>query len=278
MRHNTDRAPSVAGRVLDVLGAFTPDRSELSLSELSRRTGLPLSTAHRLVGELTRRGALERTDRGRYRVGLWLWEVASLAPHGMGLRETAMPFLEDLYEATHENVQLVVLDAPDVVYLERISGRGAVNVVSRPGGRLPAHATGVGLVLLAHAPAEVQESVLAAPLKRFTRNTIAAPDRLRRVLADVRRDGFAISDRQVELVALSVAAPVFGPDDTVVAALSIVVPAEGAEPMALVPAVRAAARGVSRSLGAPRTKSSAQRKVSSSGRAVESTLGVDRAE
>lgn len=192
---------------------------------------------------------LVRDETGAYRVGLWLWEVASLAPHGAELRESAMPFLEDLYEATHQNVQL---DGPEVVFVERISGRGAVNVLTRVGGRLPAHATGVGLVLLAHAPAEVQEEVLAGPLKTFTPKTIASPVLLRRVLADIRRDGHVISDGQVELVALSVAAPVRDATDEVVAAISVVVPAEGTDPRTLVPAVRAAARGISRVLGAPR--------------------------
>ncbi len=252
MRHNAQRPPSVVDRVLDVLNAFTAERPELTLSELSRRTGLPLSTTHRLAGELCRRGALVRDDEGRFRVGLWLWEVASLAPHGAELRESAMPFLEDLYEATHQNVQLAVLDAAEVVFVERISGRGAVNVLTRVGGRLPAHATGVGLALLAHAPADVQEEVLSAPLKVFTEKTISSPAQLRGVLADVRRDGYVISDGQIELIALSVAAPVFGADDTVVAAISIVVPAEGTDPRTLVPAVRAAARGISRALGAPR--------------------------
>ncbi|MTD56013.1 IclR family transcriptional regulator [Amycolatopsis pithecellobii] len=253
MRHTSAQAPSVVDRVLDVFGAFTAQRPALSLSELSRRAALPLSTTHRIVGELARRGALERQDDGHYRVGLWLWEIASLS-RGMGLRDAAMPFLEDLYEATHENVQLAVLDASEVVYVERISGRNAVSVVSRAGSRLDAHATGVGQVLLAHAPAEVQEKVLAGPLKAYTPKTICSPDELRRVLAGVRRDGFVISDRQVELVSLSVAAPVHGPEDTVVAAISIVVPAQGADAWTLVPAVRAAARGISRSLGAPRAR------------------------
>ncbi|MDQ0378620.1 IclR family transcriptional regulator [Amycolatopsis thermophila] len=252
MRHTSAQAPSVVDRVLDVLAAFTPDRPALTLSELSRRTGLPLSTTHRIVGELSRRGALERQEDGQYRVGLWLWEVASLSPRGMVLRDAAMPFLEDLYEATHENVQLAVLDVPDVVYVERISGRNAVSIVSRPGGRLAAHATGVGLVLLAFAPAEVQEQVLAAPLRRYTPKTVTVAEELRRVLADVRRDGYVISDRQVEMVSASVAAPVYGADDAVVAAISIVIPATGPDPRSMVPAVRAAARGISRTLGAPR--------------------------
>jgi DNA-binding IclR family transcriptional regulator len=276
MRHNLDQAPSVAGRVLDMLGAFSSERATLTLSELSRRTGLPLSTTHRLAGELARRGALDRDERGRYRVGLWLWEIASLASHGMGLRESAMPFLEDLYEATHENVQLAVLDVPDVVYLERISGRHSVNVVSRAGGRLPAHATGVGLVLLANAPVDVQESVLAGPLKRYTSRTVCSPEKLRRMLAEVRRDGVAISDRQIELVSLSVAAPVHGPEDTVIAAISLVVSVEGSDPRTLVPAVRAAARGISRSLGAPRTKSPVEWKPAPAPAVVESTLGGGR--
>ncbi len=237
----------VAARVLDVLEAFTAERPELTLTELAHRTGLPLTTAHRLVGELTARGALERDDGGRYRIGLRLWEVGALAPRGLGLRESAMPFLEDLHEVTRQNVQLAVLDGRDAVYVERLSGRGAVNVITRVGGRLPLHATGVGLVLLAHAGPELQEQVLAAPLRRYTAHTIVDAVTLRRTLAEVRRTGVAVSDRQIELVALSVAAPVCGRRDNVVAALSVVVPADS-DARSYVPAVRAAARGISRAL------------------------------
>ena len=148
-------------------------------------------------------------------------------------------------------MQLAVLDGAEVVYLERLSGRGAVNVISRVGGRLPLHATGVGLVLLAHADAELQEQVLAAPLKRYTAKTMCGPDELRRALAEVRRTGVAISDGQIELIALSVAAPVRGRRGEVVAALSVVVPAETSDARAYVPVVQAAARGISRALGGP---------------------------
>jgi len=234
--------------VLRVLDAFTAERPDLSLSEISRRTGLPLSTAHRLVAELTDWGALERDDRGRYRIGLRLWEVAALAPRGLGLREIAMPFLEDLYEATHENVQLAVLDGADVVYIERISGRGAVRVRTRVGGRWPAHTTGVGLVLLAYAVTDVQERYLAGTLTAFTEKTIVDPVRLRRELAEVRRRGFAVSDGQVTLDALSVAAPVRSAENTVIAALSLVVRAGADRHVTLVPAVRTAALGISRAL------------------------------
>ncbi|GAA3385744.1 IclR family transcriptional regulator [Cryptosporangium minutisporangium] len=255
-----EAAPSVTSKALGILAAFTAQQPRLTLSEIGRRTGLPLTTAHRLVGELTEWGALERDDAGRYRIGLRLWEVASLAPRSLGLRERAMPFLEDLYEVTHENVQLAVRDGFEAVYVERISGRHAVSVVSRVGGRLPLHATGVGQVLLAYAPAEFQDQVLATTLKPFTPHTITDPKRLRQVLAEVRRSGIAICDRMVDPGTLSVAAPVLGPAHDVpdavpgavgvVAALSVVVPSDGADRLGLVPAVRAAARGISRALGA----------------------------
>jgi DNA-binding IclR family transcriptional regulator len=192
-------AETVTGRVLRVLAAFSAERPELALTEVSRRADLPLSTAHRLVGELAEWGALERGTDGRYRIGLRLWEVGALAPRGLGLRESAMPFLEDLYEVTRQNVQLAVLDGTEVVFVERISGRGAVNVLTRVGGRMPLHATGVGLVLLAHATPELQEQVLASPLRRYTSRTISDPDELRRALAEVRRTGVAVSDGQIEL-------------------------------------------------------------------------------
>jgi DNA-binding IclR family transcriptional regulator len=239
---------SVTARVLAVLAVFSAERPELNLTEISRRARLPLTTTHRIVAELAAWGALERSDEGRYRIGLRLWEVGVLAPRGLDLRELAMPFLEDVYEVTRQNVQLAVLDGTEALYLERLSGRGAVNVVTRVGSRLPLHATGVGLVLLAHADPELQEQVLAAPLKRFTAKTLASAGEVRRALAETRRTGVAISDGQIELIALSIAAPVWGPRGTVVAALSVVVPAATSDARAYVPLVRAAARGISRAL------------------------------
>jgi DNA-binding IclR family transcriptional regulator len=107
---------SVTSKVLALLAAFTPETPELSLSELARRAGLSLPTAHRRAAELLEWGALERGPDGRFQIGLRLWEVASLAPRGLGLREAAMPFLEDLYEVTHENVQLAVREGAQLIF------------------------------------------------------------------------------------------------------------------------------------------------------------------
>jgi DNA-binding IclR family transcriptional regulator len=249
--HGVSEGPSVTARVLGILSAFGPGAEALTLSGIARAAGLPLSTAHRLVGELAAWGALERGEDGRYRVGLRLWEVGALAPRSLGLRERAMPYLEDLYEATRQNVQLGVRDGHEVVYVERLAHPEAVRVFSRVGGRMPLHATGVGQVLLAHAPGPVQEEVLAGPLPALTPRTITDAHTLRRTLAAVRREGVAVCDGMVDLLAMSVAAPVRGEDERVVASLSVVVPSAGAEPRAIVPAVRAAARGISRALGSP---------------------------
>ncbi|GAA4704978.1 IclR family transcriptional regulator [Phytohabitans rumicis] len=174
--------------------------------------------------------------------------MASLAPRGLGLRELAMPTMEDLYEVTHENVQLAVRQGLELVFVERIAGHYAVPVLTRVGGRFALHATGVGLVLLAHAPADVQEQVLAAPLTAYTEKTVTDPRRLRAVLAGVRRDGYAVSDRQVTMDAFSVAAPIHGPDGAVVAAVSLVVSYDRANVVSLAPLVRAAGRTISRAL------------------------------
>ena len=242
---------SLTNRTLDVLAAFTPDHPTRTLQEVSRESGLPLTTTHRIVSDLVSWGALERTPAGRIQVGLRLWEVASLAPRGLGLREVALPYMEDLFVATGENVQLAVREQTEAVFIERLTGRRSVTVLTRVGDRFALHATGVGLVLLAHAPSEIREQVLARPLRTWTTHTISDPDQLRAVLADVRRTGVAVSDRQVTLDAVSVACPIHDANDDVVAALSVVARHGTVSPLALAPALRAASRGISRALGAP---------------------------
>ncbi|WP_328767384.1 IclR family transcriptional regulator [Streptomyces sp. NBC_00286] len=240
---------SAPDRLLAVLAAFDHDHPALSLTDISRRAGLSLTTAHRLVGALSEWGALERDASGAYHVGLRLWEVAALAPRGLALRQVALPYLEDLYEATHQNVQMAVRDGDEVVYIEWISGHSAVGVHIRVGARWPLHATGVGLALLAFSDVASQEAYCARPLVAFTPHTITDPAILRRVLAEVRRTGVAVSSRQVTEDALSVAAPVRNADGSVVAAASVVVPERDAQVPALIPAVRLAALGISRALG-----------------------------
>ena len=243
----------VVDRAFALLSAFDAGHRSLTLGELSRRSGIPTSSTLRLAGRLMAWGALERSADGRFTVGLRLWEVASLAPRGQGLKQVALPFMGDLEEVTRQHVLLAVREGNEALLVERLSAHQAMNVLYRVGGRLPLHSTGVGLVLLAFADPDFQEDVLAQPLVHMPEKVAVSPAALRRTLAEIRREGLATFRRRTPQPLVSVAAPIFGADDKVAAALSVVVPQENAEPRLLGPAVRTAARSISRGLGARRS-------------------------
>ncbi|WP_245561594.1 IclR family transcriptional regulator [Actinomycetospora chiangmaiensis] len=241
---------TAASRVLDVLGAFGPEHRALSLSEIGRRAGLSLSTTHRLVGELSAWGGLERGEDGRFSIGLRLLELSALAPRGLGLREIAFPHLDDLHRATVGNVHLGVRDGHEVVYVETLRSRRSAPVTSRVGDRWPLHATGTGTVLLAHAdPADVDE-VLARPLARYTARTLVDPHLLRTRLARVRRDGVAVLRGELTDGALAVAVPVHDQRGDVTAALSLVVHDDETAPGELPAVLTAVAARIRRALEA----------------------------
>jgi DNA-binding IclR family transcriptional regulator len=244
--NTSEPGASVVSRALALLGAFDEQHRRLTLSELARRADLPLSTAHRLVRELTDLGALSRTPGGPYAVGRKIWSLGLLAPMQTGLREAASPFLNDLYAATLATVHLAVRDGIQVLYIDRISGQRSVPVVSKVGSRLPMHSTGVGKILLAHSPDEVQERALAS-LTRHTPYTITQPSRLRAQLDRVLVDGYATTVEEMTVGACSVAVPVNRGGD-VVAALGIVVPSLKRDKARLVSALTVAAHGVGRTL------------------------------
>ncbi|MGW4031627.1 IclR family transcriptional regulator [Streptomyces sp. NPDC004838] len=240
---------SVTSRALAVLGAFDRRHRRLTLTDLATRAGLPVATAHRLVGELVAWGALSRTGSGEYVVGRRLWDIGLLAPVHTGLRQIASPYLHDLYGATLATVHLAVRDGRQALYVDRLSGHASVPVVSTIGSRLPLHATGVGKVLLAHAPADVQAEVLAA-LPRITPYTVSRPGPLRRQLEKVHEDDYATTVEEMTLGACSVAVPIRA-DGDVVAALGVVVPSLKRDQARLVSALQVAARGIGRSLLGP---------------------------
>jgi DNA-binding IclR family transcriptional regulator len=242
---SAERPPSVAGKVMAILEAFAPGGVRLTLTEVCRRAGLPLATGHRLVGELTGGGFLERLPDGSYRVGMRLWRIGAQASAATALRELALPHMEDLYEATHENVQLAVVSDHKALYLERLRGPRSVPIVTRVAAELPLHATGVGRVLLAFSSEEFVTEVLAEGLTPHTPRTLTDPARLRDCLADVRRTGYAVTVEEMTLGSCSVAAPVRDANGAVLAAMSLVTRRQGADLRRLVPAVLSAARALS---------------------------------
>ena len=245
---SADPGRSVLNRALAVLALFSREQPEQSLATIQRATGLASATAYRLVTELVQWGALERVGRGRYRIGLRLWQLGSLAPQARTLRDVALPFLQDLLDATHEVVHLVVLDDDRALYIERLMSRPEVHVQSRVARRLPLHATGPGKVLLAHSPPEFIEKIISIGLPQQASNTITDPAQLRHVLADIRATGYCLSRDEMTDGASSVAAPVRGGAGEVIASISVVIPSDRQELKAFVPAVRIAAAGISRGM------------------------------
>lgn len=242
---------TAAGKVLAVLGTFGRERPGQSLTQISQRAHLPLSTTHRIVTELAAWGALERTADGNWHIGLRLWELGTSSPRGQLLREVALPFMQDLYERTHENVQLAVREGTELVFVERIAGHHSVDLMTRVAARYPLAATGMGRVLLAFSPAEIQEAVLAEPLHPSTRYTVTDPEDMRRELAVIRREHYAVSDRQLNEETVAIAAPVrIGAAGPVHAVLGIVLSASRRDVVRrLRDPVLHAARGISVELG-----------------------------
>jgi DNA-binding IclR family transcriptional regulator len=179
-------------------------------------------------------------------VGRLIWDLGLLAPVQADLRHVAEPYLHDIYAATLATVHLAVRDGHEVLYLERMSGRTSVPVVSSVGTTLPMHATGVGKVLLAYAPLEVRARVMTS-LTRVTRYTITQPGHLESQLTRVRRDGYATTSEEMTLGACSVAVPIWRRDH-VVASVGIVAANLKRDRARFLTALQVAARAIGRQL------------------------------
>ncbi|MGW0664999.1 IclR family transcriptional regulator [Streptodolium elevatio] len=223
-----------------ILEAFAADDRAVPLAELVRRTGLHKATVHRLAAELVALRLLDRLPDG-YRLSGTLFELGMRASVERGLLELAMPFLQDLYERTHEIVHLGVREGTEVVYIAKIGGHRQARSPSRLGGRMPMHCTAIGKALLAYAGDGLRREVLAGPLPRRTPHTVVAPGKLRRQLDAVVEAGVAFEHEESAVGLACVAAPVLGPDDEPVAAISVAGPSPRFRPEAHVAAVRAAA-------------------------------------
>lgn len=240
---------SVVDRALSVLGAFDRQNRTLTLSDISRRSGLPLATTHRIVNKLHSWGALERSDDGGYSIGLRLWETGTLAPRCSPLAEAAQPHLMELHTRTAAGALLLIRDRVEgVCLLFAVNGPEAVMCWTESGHRRPLHACAAGLVLLAHADEVVQNQVCAGPLRAYTPTTPTHGAVLRQTLAKVRREGYAVTHRTPDPQCSSAAFPVRCADGTVVAAVGVVTQTDTFQPAKLLPLVSATADAVSQHL------------------------------
>lgn len=240
---------TAAGRVFAILDVFRTSHAPVTLSDISRRSGLSMTTAHRLTHELLGWQALERTESGAYQLGTKMLELGTASGTAMRLRELAMPSLVRLHQMLRGLVvHLAVRDGVESVYVEALrSGTGIVRA-NRLGGRLPLHVTAPGIVLLAYADAAVQERVLSQSLRAFTPLTETDPDALRALFSTIRATRTYLARSQVTMVTGGVASPVFGPDGEVIASVGIVVALEDHRLEECAPLVQATAKRISRAL------------------------------
>lgn len=238
---------SVTARALAVLDAFDATHRHQTLAAISRRSKLPLSTTHRFVNQLVEAEALIRCSDGSYEIGSKLWRLGLLASVHADLREIALPYMEDIFQLGVDAVQIGVLDGIRCLVIDRITGSRSIEVVSRPGARLPLHASGIGKILLANGNTELQEAVLAS-LDRITDQTITEPAILRKQLKDIKQQGFATTKEELALGAITVAVPIRGYGGKVVAALGVIIPARQRDTTHLVPMLKVTAEALSRKL------------------------------
>lgn len=242
------RGESMIARVARVLRAFDEDHDSLTLSQLAERASLPVPTAHRIIMEMVSEGMLDR-DGSRYSIGTGLWEQGELAPVSLRFREAALPFLLGLYEVSGENVHLAILDGREALYVARLIGHRSVPTISRMGGRLPLHTTGVGKALLAFQDDGFLDDFFAHPLERATRHSRVSEQELRAELEQVRRSGFSLTNQEMTLGNASVAVPIFVADGPPYAAVGLVTHLGRADARRTVPQLKDAAAGISEALG-----------------------------
>lgn len=210
-------------KMLDVLECFSSVDPELSVVDIARRTGLPRTTVHRIVDSLRGVGFVEQeSSRGRYRLGLKLFELGNTALGNLPLYREAAPFVDTLAKLSGEGVHLCVFDGSQMVFVKKgdaPAGKPQNTLVLMEGS--PCHATGVGKATLAFQPDAVVERVIRTGLRRFTAQTIVDPAQLRAELAEIRARGYAVDDGEHDSSVRCVAAPVRNGAGRVIAGISV---------------------------------------------------------
>ncbi|MCG7305085.1 IclR family transcriptional regulator [Pseudoglutamicibacter albus] len=238
---------SVTSRALRILDTFDSTQREQSLSGIARRADLPLATAHRLVNQLTMWGGLEKKS-GRYRIGQKLWRIGLLASAQRDVAEVASPYMQDVLFVTHNVVNLFILDQQEVLLVERISGTNTGAPFRRVGERMDLHSSAAGKLMLAYGSPHLLEE-LPAELPRHTSHTIGRKTELIQHIARIRSQGFATTQRESGENNFAIAVPVFSPaTGHIIAGLGIVTQDAMAPIGNVVPVLKIAARGISRTL------------------------------
>ncbi len=221
-------AIQVIERMVSLLDALAEQPDSVSLKDLSARTGLHPSTAHRILNDLVTARFVDRGEPGAYQLGMRLLELGNLVKARLNVRDAAMGPMRELHRAKGQPVNLSIRQGDEIVYVERaVSERSGMQVVRAVGGRAPLHLTSVGKLFLAvDDPKNVRAYATRTGLAGHTRNSITELARLERELALVRARGYARDNEELELGVRCIAAGIRDDGGKLVAGLSISAPAD----------------------------------------------------
>jgi IclR family pca regulon transcriptional regulator len=208
-------------RGIAVIQVFSREHPALTLSEVSRLTGITRATCRRILLTLETLGHV-RSDGRLFSLTPRVLSLGWAYLSSLDLWEAAQPPMEDLVAHTKESCSISTLDLPDIVYVARVPTRRIMSITLGVGTRLPAHATSMGRVLLAALPdAELDRFLAGRSLERFTEHTITDPGELRKALEVVREQGWALVDQELEMGLRSIAAPITRGAGSTIAALNV---------------------------------------------------------
>ncbi len=209
-------------RGLVVIQAFTQQSPQMTISQLSIKTGLSRAAVRRCLYTLTKLGFAGAEDGSRYSLRPRMLSLSHTYTTSNTLSSAAQPILERMSAALHESFSVATLDGEDIVYIARTQVNRVMAVDLHIGSRLPAYCTSMGRILLAYLPAEQLEQYLAkVDLVPHTTRTITSVEKLRLALRNIRRNGYAICDQEYEVGLRSIAVPVYSSSGRVVATLNL---------------------------------------------------------
>jgi len=240
----------VIERMFTLIDVLASREEAVSLKEISEKTGLHPSTAHRILNDLTLGRFIDRPQAGSYRLGMRLLELGNLVKARLNVRDAALDPMRDLHKLTQQPVNLSVRQGDEIIYIERAySARSGMQVVRAIGGRAPLHLTSVGkLFLAAEDTPRLRAYATRTGLAGHTRNSITQLPVLERELSKARQYGVARDNEELELGVRCMAAGIYDDQSRLVAGLSISAPADRLDEEWL-PKLQDTARKISTALG-----------------------------
>ena len=239
---------SVVGRIFELLDCFATGPEEQTITRLADATGLPVSTVHRMLATLVEQGAVERSGRGRYRLGSRLWHLGRGVPDVRAMRELLRPFIVELHVRAGHTVVVGYRQGDELLLVDHVA-RLAASTAWLSARRLPLGRTAAGMVYLAHLPPERARELVQGGTLGLPRDLAGDVRRLERTLDHIRRTGVAVSRAGRPDQEAWVSAPVYGRDRWVLSTLSLVVPEHALDVAAHTAMVASAARAVTSALG-----------------------------